>query len=118
MSKVSKEHHSRFSSKRIEYTLKTQVKPFAGRDGGSGYYVKKGGQDNLAPSSSFVWTDASLSARADIPGNATMKTQQGATVFTGETGASLTYYQDGSLVFAASADSPVSRRGRLAVEQA
>src|SRR2546428_14046247 len=111
MSKVSKEgHQSRFNRKRIEYILKAQVMPFTGRDGVPGHFVKKGGQDTASPSSALVWTDTTLSARADLPGDVTLTTQTGATVFTAETCASLTYYQDCSLVYAASLNSPSSRR--------
>jgi hypothetical protein len=111
-------HESRFNIKRIEYTLKSTVSTFTGRDGVPGHFVKKGGQDTASPSSAIVWTDTTLTARADIPGDAKFTTQTDAMVFTANSGASLTYYQDGSFVYAASLNSPVSRREALRREQA
>jgi len=111
-------HESRFNTKRIAFHLKAEVIPYTGRNGVPGFYVKKGGQDALSPSSSLAWTDTEIIPSARIPGNATLTTQPGATVFTSETGASVTYYSDGSFIYAASLNSPVSRRERLRLAQA
>ena len=111
-------HESRFNVKRIMYTLKTQVLPFTGRDRVPGHYVKNGEQDTLSPVSSLGWTDTDIVGRFRIPGNAKLTTQEGAITLTSETGASVTRFQDGSMVYAASLNSPVSRREALRREQA
>jgi len=116
---MSKEgHESRFNIKRIAYTLKATVLPHTATDGSLGHFMRFRGQDKTSPSSLVGWTDNTITARADIPGQAKLTTQEGTTVFTGENGASLTTFQDGSFIYAASASSPVSRRERLRVEQA
>ena len=111
-------HESRFNLKRIEYTLKAEVHAFTSRDGLPGHYVRMGGQESDSASSSLGWTDTTLTARADIPGDANMTTQSGATIFTAESGAGLTYYNDGSFLYAASLQSPVAKRELLLLEQA
>ena len=112
-------HQSRFSIKRIEYTLKSKVAAFIGRDTVPGHFLKKGSQDNSSPSSALVWTDTAIKARADIPGDIKFTTQPDAVIFTApDTGASLTYYQDGSFVYAASVNSPLSSREQKRLEQA
>src|SRR5207248_4847688 len=74
--------------------------------------------DTSSSSSSLGWTDNSINGNFTLPGKATMTTQPGAVTFMSETGASVTRFQDGSMIYAASASSPVSRRERLRIEQA
>lgn len=112
------EGESRFNLKRIQYALEAQIVPFH-RDGVPGYYLKTSDKEPDSPSSLLGWTDASITAQADIPGEAKLTVEQGAVVFTAPgTGASISYYPDGSLQYAASVDSPLAARERLRREQA
>src|SRR5437588_134968 len=92
-------HESRFNIKRIAYTLKASVYPHIRADGTPGHFIRFGGQEKTAPSSLVGWTDNTITARAEIPGNAKLTTQADAIVLTADSGASLTTFQDGSMIF-------------------
>jgi len=100
----------------IAYTLGRKVSPFT-CDGVPWQYVKAKGSEQNDPSSTLAWSDTTLSASASIPGEAKLTTQKDATIFTAASGASLTYYKDGSFLYAASPTSPLAKRERLRVEQ-
>lgn len=111
------EHESRFNIKRIEYALKTRVLPFLRRDKAPGHIVKTAAP-SPSPSSMLGWTDDTITGQFTLTGQANLTTSPGAITFTTETGACVTRYADGSMLFAPSLSSPLARREQLRRDQA
>ncbi len=104
-------HPSRFSLKRIAFTLRRgveDIKRFV-RDSGRGQYLKTA---SSASSSTLSWTGEKVSAVAEIPGDVLMTVENGSVVFTSDTGAMLRYHKSGAFLY-----SPVPLRRQMVAEE-
>jgi hypothetical protein len=96
-------HPSRFSIKRIAFTLRrgvNDVKAFLSRDGTRGHAIKT--PNAPVSSSSLSWTEGEnrkVSALAELYGDVTMTIDNGSVVFTSETGAHIRYHQSGAILY-------------------
>lgn len=110
---------SRFSVKRIAFTLRRgteTIKAVLGRDGSQGHFLKTEHQAS-GSSSTLFWSEGDnkkMVVSAEIPGNATITTENKSVVLTAETGASITYHASGAFAYS---PTPL-RRERLSKAQA